>query len=68
MMDWNAATGMQLAVLQDALMHAYPTPEDFSTFLFLRLNQTYAAISGNKATYSNGMVEALRDAQAKGWT
>lgn len=68
MIDWNNATGMQLAVVQDALMHAYPSPEDFSTFLFLRLGRNYAALSGNKTKYSNGLVEVLQDGQSNGWT
>jgi len=65
--DWNNATGMQLEVVHDALLHAFPTPEDFSTFLFLQLGRNYAALSGNKTKYSNGLVEVLQDAQSNGW-
>jgi hypothetical protein len=67
MVDWNNATGLQLAIIQEALLSAYPTPADFETFLLLRLNRSYAQLAGHGANYVNGMTQVLTQARAAGW-
>lgn len=38
-MDWNMLNGTQIWVLNEAIMHAFPDPALFDTFLFTKLNK-----------------------------
>jgi hypothetical protein len=67
MIDWNNATGIQLALAQNALISAYPVPEDFETFLLLRLNKSYALLVSGGSKYGNAITQVLVQAKADGW-
>lgn len=65
--DWSNATGMQLEMVLDALLHAFPSPGEFETFLLLRLNKTYATIAGYLVNYRIGLLAVITNARAGGW-
>jgi hypothetical protein len=67
MIDWNNATGLQLAMVQDALLHAFPLLQSFDTFLLLRLNRGFNLLVPAGLTYPNGIVAILLDARGNGW-
>jgi hypothetical protein len=67
MPDWSKATGMQLEMVKDALLDAFPEPEDFKTFLLLRLDKTYSRLAGGGVSYEVGVVQVLTQAKAANW-
>jgi hypothetical protein len=68
MSDWTTnVTGMQLQILQDALLSAFPRPDDFDMLLALQLDKNYAELAGIGATYRAGVFQVLREARAKHW-
>jgi hypothetical protein len=64
--DWNNATGMQLEMVHDALLHAFPNPGDLIAFLLFRMQITYARVAGFQTNYSDGALAVLTYAQAQG--
>jgi len=67
MPDWTNATGMQLKIVQEALLSAFPRPDEFDMMLALELNQSYAQLTAGSANYKIGMFQVLADARAKNW-
>jgi hypothetical protein len=67
MPDWTNATGMQIAIVQDALLSAFPRPEDFEMLLMLQLNQSYVQLTAGSANYRYAVFQVLIDAKAKNW-
>lgn len=67
MPDWTNATGMQLRIVQEALLSAFPRPDDFEMLLMLQLNQSYAQLTAGSANYRYAVFQVLVDAKAKNW-
>ncbi|MFN0007228.1 MAG: trypsin-like peptidase domain-containing protein [Planctomycetota bacterium] len=67
MPDWSAATGMQLEMVQDALLSAFPVPQNFETFLQFRLNKFYPLLAPLHVTYQVGLAQVLLEARAANW-
>jgi len=61
------STGFQLEALQEALLFAYPTPQDFRSFLLLRLNRNFNQLAGILSTYEQAVLDVLTRAMAEGW-
>lgn len=67
MIDWNNATGFQLAIVHDALLHAFPNPGSFQTFLLLRVDKEFVQLVSAGAKYPDAVVEVLTEARGNGW-
>ncbi len=67
MPDWTNATGMQLKIVQEALLSAFPRPEDLEMLLMLQLNQSYVQLTAGSANYRYAVFQVLIDAKAKNW-
>ena len=67
MPDWTNASGMQLKIVQEALLSAFPRPDDFEMLLMLQLNQSYAQLTAGSANYRYAVFQVLVDAKAKNW-
>ncbi len=67
MPDWNNADGMQLALLQEAVLHAFPNPTDLEMLLRLRLNRSYAQLVAGSANYRYAVFQILVTASAEHW-
>jgi hypothetical protein len=65
MPDWSNATGMQLKIVQEALLSAFPRPDEFEMMLALELDQSYAQLTAGSANYKVGVFQVLLDAKAK---
>ena len=63
MPDWTNATGMQLKIVQEALLSAFPRPDEFEMMLALRLDQSYAQLTAGSANYKVAVFQVLLDAQ-----
>lgn len=67
MTDWTNATGMQLRIVQEALLSAFPRLESFEMMLKLRLNQDYGGLTAANASYRYGVYQVLGEATAQNW-
>jgi hypothetical protein len=67
MPDWTNATGMQLKIVQEALLSAFPRPDEFEMMLALRLDQSYVQLTAGSANYKVAVFQVLLDAKAKNW-
>jgi hypothetical protein len=67
MPDWTNTTGMQLLMVQEALLSGFPRPDEFDMMLALRLDKSYAQLTAGTATYKTGMFQVLLDARAQNW-
>jgi hypothetical protein len=67
MADWQNASGLQLQMIQDALLDAFPNPADLQMLLALRLNQNFAQIVGGGANYRFAVFQILIAAKAGNW-
>jgi hypothetical protein len=67
MPDWTNATGMQLKIVQEALLSAFPRPDEFEMMLALQLDQSYAQLTAGSANYKIGVFQVLIDAKSKNW-
>jgi hypothetical protein len=67
MPDWSNATGMQLKIVQEALLSAFPRPDEFEMLLALQLDQSYAQLTAGSANYRYAVFQVLIDAKAKNW-
>jgi hypothetical protein len=67
MLDWNEADGLQQSMVIDALLSAFPNPMNFEMTLSLRLNKSYAELSGGGVTYRVGVFQVVSTARAEAW-
>jgi hypothetical protein len=67
MPDWTNPTGMQLAIVQEALLSAFPRPDEFDMMLALRLDRSWAQLTAGSANYKVGIFQVLMDARAQNW-
>jgi hypothetical protein len=67
MFDWNDATGIQLGIAQDALLHAFPQRSNFWQFLLIRLDKEYGHFAADAVVYPTGILQILQQAQAESW-
>lgn len=67
MTDWANATGLQLQMVQAALLDAFPDPADMAMLLDLRLNQKYPQLVAGSANYKIGVYQILSAARAGNW-
>ena len=65
MPDWTNTTGMQLLIVQEALLSAFPRPDEFDMLLALQLDESYAQLTAGSANYRTGVFQVLRDAQVR---
>jgi hypothetical protein len=67
MPDWTNVTGMQLAIVQEALLSAFPRPDEFDMMLSLRVDKSWAQLTSGSANYKVGIFQVLMDARAQNW-
>jgi Trypsin-like peptidase domain/Effector-associated domain 1 len=67
MPDWTNATGLQLKIVQDALLSAFPRPDEFEMMLALQLDKSYAQLTAGSANYRVAVFQVLMDARSKNW-
>jgi hypothetical protein len=67
MPDWSNATGMQLAIVQEALLSAFPRPDELEMLLALQLDKSYAQLTAGSANYKYAVFQVLIDAKSKNW-
>jgi hypothetical protein len=67
MPDWNNADGMQLALVQEAVLHAFPSPPDLEMLLQFRLNKSYAQLVAGSANYRYAIFQILIAARSEYW-
>ena len=67
MPDWTNATGMQLKIVQEALLSAFPRPDEFEMMLALQLDKSYAQLTAGSANYRIAVFQVLVDAKSKNW-
>ena len=53
--------------MQEALLSAFPRPDEFEMMLALRLDKSYAQLTAGSANYKVGVFQLLLDARAKNW-
>jgi hypothetical protein len=67
MADWSDPTNFQLEALLEALLHAYPAPNDMTLLLGLKLNKVYAQYAPAHTGYRAALYEVLIGARGEGW-
>jgi hypothetical protein len=67
MADWSDPTNFQLEALLEALLHAYPAPNDLALMLHLRLNKSYQQYAPANTRYRVALFEVLVNVRAEGW-
>jgi hypothetical protein len=67
MPDWTNVTGMQLEIVQEALLSAFPSPSELEILLDLRLDKSWAQLTAGSANYRYGVYQVLKDARAQNW-
>jgi hypothetical protein len=67
MADWQNANGLQLLMIQDALLDAFPDPDKMEMLLDLRLGQRYPQLVKGNTTYDTAIYQILSAARANNW-
>jgi len=67
MPDWTNVTGMQMKIVQEALLSAFPRPDSFEMLLTLELDKNYAQLTAGSANYRFAVFQVLVDAKANAW-
>ena len=67
MPDWANASGLQLQMVQAALLDAFPDPADMAMLLDFHLNQKYPQLVAGSANYRIGVYQILSAARAGNW-
>jgi hypothetical protein len=60
-------TGPERKKLREALLNAFPEPQDFTTFLSDRLDRNFAALVSAAYAYKNQLASLITTANAEGW-
>jgi hypothetical protein len=65
--DWSQPSRFQLKALFEALLFAYPSLNEFATFLMLELGRSYGHIAAREIPYRDGLLQLLIAARGDGW-
>ena len=52
-----------MKIVQEALLSAFPRPDEFEMMLALQLDKSYAQLTAGSANYKVGMFQVLIDAK-----